>query len=308
VALLLTEDDVRELLDPVALIAAMERALAGFSSGESVQPVRSVIGLNENSFFGVMPALMPALPVHGAKFLTVLPGNRERGIPTHRATIMLADPCTGDLLAILDGRLITEMRTAAVSAISVRYLARWDSKVLAILGNGVQARSHREVFPLVHRFDEIRGWSPTTRSGHAASAQEAVEGADVIVLATSSTVPVIEDAWVKPGAHVISIGACVPTQREIDPALVARSHLVVDSRAAALKESGDVVQGIREGRFTEEHVKAELGELILHNRVRTSEDDVTVFKSLGLAVEDIAAAHLVYLRARETGKGREIEI
>lgn len=305
-ALLLTEEDVRELLDPVALIAAMERALASFSSGESVQPVRSVIGLNENSFFGVMPALMPALPVHGAKFLTVLPGNRERGIPTHRATIMLADPGTGELFAILDGRLITEMRTAAVSAISVRYLARKDSKILTILGNGVQARSHREILPLVHRFDEIRSWSPTAKSGK--DGRQAVEGADVIVLATSSSVPVIEDAWVKPGAHVISIGACVPAQREIDPALVVRSYLVVDSRAAALKESGDVVQGIREGRFTEDHVKAELGELILCNRARTTENQVTVFKSLGLAVEDIAAAHLVYLRARESGKGREIEI
>lgn len=304
-ALLLTENEVRDLLDPAELIAAMESALADFSSGVAIQPVRTVIALNDGAFFGAMPAYMPGLPVHGAKLVTVVPKNLERDQPTHRASILLADPQTGDLLAVMDGRLITEMRTAAVSALSVRYLARQNSKTLAILGNGVQAHSHRQFLPLVRTFAEIRAWSPRSKPANAAaSAREAVEGADVIVLATSSAVPVIEDGWVKPGAHVISVGACVPTQREIDPALVASAFLVVDSRAAALKESGDVVQGISEGRFSPDHIQAELGE----RPKRAAESDITLFKSLGLAVEDLAAAHLVYRRAKETNKGTEVNI
>jgi len=305
VALLLTEHDIAELLDPLELIPAMEDALSSFSSGTAVQPVRTVLGLRDGAFFGVMPGYMPALPVHGAKLVSVIPKNHQRGLPTHRATIVLIDPDTGDLLAVTDGRLITEMRTAAVSAVSLRYLAHENSKILALLGNGVQARSHREVLPLVRHFEEIRAWSPQSKPANAAaSAREAVEGADVIVLATSSPVPVIENAWVKPGAHVISVGACVPSQREMDPALVARGFLVVDSRAAALKESGDVVQGIQEGRFSADHIKAELGQ----RPTRIHDEDVTLFKSLGLAVEDLAAAHLVYRRARETGRGTEIDI
>jgi ornithine cyclodeaminase len=224
------------------------------------------------------------------------------------------------LLAIMDGRFITEARTAAVSAVAARCLAREQASVLAIIGSGVQARSHLEALTLVRRFTEIRCWSPTAvhverlvsdsarfpiRAGE--SAETAVRGADVVVLVTASSTPVILDAWVKPGACVISVGACRPHEREMDPALVARGRLVVDSRAAALKESGDVVEGLREGRFAEDHIAAELGEIVAHRKPgRTSEEQVTIFKSLGLAVEDVAAADFVHRRARQTGKGTAI--
>jgi alanine dehydrogenase len=312
--LLLTEADVRALLTMPDLIACMETALAAFSAGNVVQPVRTVLDLaDRHAFFGVMPAYMPSLPAMGAKLVTVYHSNLERGLPSHLGTILLFDPETGALDAILDGRYITEARTAAVSAVSAKKLAREDSRILAILGSGVQARSHFEALKHVRNFTEVRAWSPnaanlkafTDETGaiRSSSAEAAVRGADVIALTTSSPTPVLDDAWVKPGAHVISVGASRPTQRELDPALVARARLFVDSRASALKESGDVVMGIAEGRFTAEHVIGELGEPAT---ARASAQEITIFKSLGLAVEDVAAAHLALKRARQHSKGAAV--
>jgi alanine dehydrogenase len=312
--LLLTEADVRALLTMPDLIACMETALAAFSAGNVVQPVRTVLDLaDRHAFFGVMPAYMPSLPAMGAKLVTVYHSNLERGLPSHLGTILLFDPETGALDAILDGRYITEARTAAVSAVSAKKLAREDSRILAILGSGVQARSHFEALKHVRNFTEVRAWSPnaanlkafTDETGaiRSSSAEAAVRGADVIGLTTSSPTPVLDDAWVKPGAHVISVGASRPTQRELDPALVARARLFVDSRASALKESGDVVMGIAEGRFTAEHVIGELGEPAT---ARASAQEITIFKSLGLAVEDVAAAHLALERARQQSKGAAV--
>jgi alanine dehydrogenase len=213
--------------------------------------------------------------------------------------IVMLDPLTGIVEAILDGRYITEVRTAAVSAVSARHLARTDAQVLGILGSGVQARSHFEALALVRKFREVRVWSPTadrlrqfaTETGARAmeSAEAVVRGADVVVTVTASPTPVIKSEWVDDGAHVIAVGSCLPSKRELDPALVARARLVVDSRAAALQEAGDVVMGIAEGRWTAEHIAAELGEL----PTRRDDHEITVFKSLGLAVEDLFAAHLV---------------
>lgn len=305
--LLLTESDVRELLAMPELIDCMESALRAFSSNQVVQPVRTVIDIaDHHAFFALMPAYAASTPALGAKLVTVYHSNLEKGLPSHLGTIILLDPETGALDAILDGRYITEVRTAAVSAVSVKKLARKDSRALAILGSGVQAHSHFEALSRVAKFDEVRAWSPTRANldGFASSigaramdsAESAVRGADVIVLVTASATPVIENEWVKDGAHVISVGACRPTQQEMDPALVKRSRLFVDSRAAAMKESGDVI-GAGEG-----HIVAELGEPI----ARESPGEVTVFKSLGLAVEDVAAAHLVLTRARAQGKGKTI--
>ena len=317
-ALRLTQADIRDALPVMELIDTMEAALASFSSGAVVQPVRTVLELGDGALFGTMPAYIKEPPVHGAKLLTVIPSNASRGLPTHLATIVLLDPATGELLALVEGRFVTEVRTAAVSAVSVRHLASPDASVLAILGSGSQARSHLAILPLVRPFRHIRAWSPTpahlrrlvsespTPVEPATTAEEAVRGADVVVLATSSVTPVIADDWVMPGAHVISLGACRPTQREIDPDLIARAALIVDSKAAALRESGDIVQGIREGRFSEDHIRAELGEVVSQRPGRVSPQEITVFKSLGLAVEDLAAAHLVYRRALEQGKGSEI--
>ncbi|HLY07566.1 MAG TPA: ornithine cyclodeaminase family protein [Rhizomicrobium sp.] len=309
--LVLSEAVVRELLSMPDLIAAMEGALAAFSAGTVVQPVRTVLEVGEqHSFFGLMPAYVPSAPAMGAKLVTVYHSNLERGLPSHLATIVLLDPATGGLEAILDGRYITEARTAAVSAVSAKKLARGDSRVLAILGSGVQAHSHVEALGHVLKFSEIRAWSPTranlenfaraTGARAMDSAEAAVRGADVIVLVTASPTPVLENSWVKPGAHVISVGACRPTQREMDPALVARARLFVDSRAAALKESGDVVMGIAEGRFDANHIVAELGDATAK---RQSSEEVTIFKSLGLAVEDVVAASLALERAKKMNRG-----
>ena len=323
---LLTEDHVRALLPPADLIQAMEAALARFSAGDVVQPVRSVLAVGpQKAFFGVMPAFVAEPPQLGAKLVTVFNGNLARGLPSHLATILLFDPGTGALVAVMDGRYITEARTAAVSAVSAKALARADAASLAIIGTGVQARSHLDALAEVRALTDVRVWSPQARSrerfvgdmtGRIAapvraceSAEAAVRGADIVVLVTSSPTPVVDDAWVTPGAHVISVGACRPDQREMAPALVARGRLVVDSRAAALVEAGDVVQGIRDGNFDATHVAGELGEVLL-GRVagRRTGQEVTIFKSLGMAVEDVAAADLVYRRAEDTGAGTVLEL
>lgn len=306
------------------LIAAMETALAKFSAREVLQPVRSVLTVGPTkAYFGLMPAYIPSPESLGAKLVTVFGENHKKQLPSHMATILLLDPDTGALLALMDGRYITEARTAAVSAISTRFLARTDASRLAIIGSGVQARSHLEAYQHVRSLSEVRIWSPTERSRQqfvhdmspqvsmpivaAASAEAAVRDADLIVLVTSSPTPVIDDGWVADGAHVVCVGACRPTQQEMPPQLVARSRLYVDSSAAAIVESGDIVMNIAAGLFDTSHVRGELGELIL-GRIegRTSPDEITVFKSLGMAVEDVVAADLVFRRASETGAGTEL--
>jgi len=323
---LLNEAEVASLLSMGELIGVMESALARFSAGDVLQPVRTVLSVGPTkAFFGVMPAYLPDPGRLGAKLVTVFNGNEARGLPSHLATILLLDAETGALCGILDGRFITEARTAAVSAVSARHLSRVEASTLAILGTGVQARSHLEALKEVRGLKDIRVWSPrltsrerfveemathvtgTLRATH--HAEQAVEGADLIVLATSSPTPVIENGWVSDGAHIMSVGACRPDQREMDPRLVARAELYVDSKAAALVESGDVVMGIREGRFGEAHLRGELGEVVLRRvHARTSHDQVTIFKSLGMAVEDVAAAGLVLDRAHERGIGQRLEI
>ncbi|HEY1493865.1 MAG TPA: ornithine cyclodeaminase family protein [Candidatus Solibacter sp.] len=314
----LSESDVRSALPMVDLIDAMERALIAFSAGRVVQPVRTVMEFRPGGFFGLMPALDPD-GLLGAKILTVLPENLEAGLPSHQASILLFDPASGALLAVADGRYITEARTAAVSAVSVRHLARRDAKVLAILGSGVQAHSHMEALPLVHDFREIRAWSPNAARLHkfashwnitaAHTAEQAVRGADVIVLATSSATPVIEDEWVHEGAHVIAVGACRANMREAAPRLVARSLLVVDSRAAAMKEAGDILLAIQEGHCTAGHIHAELGEIAAARKSgRRDAAQVTFFKSLGLAIEDVVSAGLAYRRAVECDGGVQVPL
>lgn len=303
----LDEDEVRARLPMPDLIEAMELALVEFSAGRVQQPVRMVLEFGtQRSLFGLMPTYVPSLPALGAKLVTVCAGNAVRGLGTHQAIIVMLDPETGMGEAILDGRYITEARTAAVSAVSARQLARKEAQILGILGSGVQARSHCEALGLVRQFREVRAWSPNASrlrqfaaetGAHAMESAEAVvRGVDVVVAATASPTPVVQSEWVSDGAHVIAVGACLPSQRELDPALVERARLVVDSRAAALCEAGDVVMGISEGRWTAAHISAELGEL----PTRKNDREITVFKSLGLAVEDIFAAHLVLTRSDRT--------
>ena len=291
----LDEAAVRKALDWDTLITAMETALASFSAGKVIQPVRNTLTVEEGKrYLGIMPAV--AEDAMGAKLVSFYPGNAGTPHPTHMAMIALFRPDTGEPLAAMDGRLITEMRTAAVSAAVTRGLAPAESRVLALLGSGVQAEAHFEALKRVRKFAEARVWSPTRENARrfaethgvaeARSAREAVEGADVVVTATSATTPVLFGAWLKPGAHVNAVGAARPNWRELDDAAMHSGALIVDSRAAALAESGDVI-------LSKAPIFAEAGE-IFAGAPKPAAGTTTIFKSLGLAVEDIAAARLVY--------------
>jgi len=299
--LFLNEDRVRQYLRMTDLIPAMEKALIVFSAGKVTQPVRSVIKVDPpGGFLGLMPALTPE--GLGLKAVTFYPSNAEHGIPTHMATIFLVDPRTGTPLAIMDGRLITEMRTAAVSAVATKLLAAPDARILGILGSGVQARSHLEALRLVRQFEEVRVWSPTKEhakqfaeeiGGTAVSAEEAVRGSDVVVTVTNSKTPVLKGSWLKPGCHVNAIGACRPDWRELDDEAMA-NIVFVDSREGAMKESGDVI-------LSGAKIYAELGETFA-GKVPSHAGEITIFKSLGMAVEDITAAILVYRAVTEKSR------
>jgi ornithine cyclodeaminase/alanine dehydrogenase-like protein (mu-crystallin family) len=295
----LDEAAVNRLLRMEEVIPAMERALADFSSGEVVQPVRTILPVADHEgFFALMPAY--AGGALGAKLVTFYPQNQ--GVPTHHATILLFKPETGEPLVSMDGRLITEVRTAAVSAVATKYLARPDASVLALIGSGVQARSHLEALRLVRRFEEVRVWSPRHAEDFArqfdgvrasASAEEAVRDADVVVVATTSKTPVLSGEWLSPGVHVNAIGAPRPDWRELDDEVLRRTRIYVDSREAAFKESGDVIAA--------GEAFAEIGEVVVGAKPgRESSEEITLFKSLGLAVEDVATADLIHRRATNT--------
>jgi alanine dehydrogenase len=286
---------VSDLLRMEEVIPTMERALADFSSGTVVQPVRTMLPVAEHGgFLGLMPAYTGS--ALGTKLVAFYPRNTD--VPTHHATILLFKPETGEPLVTMDGRLITEVRTAAVSAVATDHLARSDASVLAIIGSGVQARSHLEALRLVRELREVRVWSPHRAQAFAeehsvvaaASAEEAVQGADVVVTVTTSPRPVLLGEWLSPGAHVNAVGAPRPDWRELDDEVLHRSRVYVDSREAALKESGDVLAA--------GEVFAEIGQVVAGTKPgRRSAEEVTLFKSLGLAVEDVATAELVYRKA-----------
>jgi thiomorpholine-carboxylate dehydrogenase len=243
-------------------------------------------------YLGIMPAV--AEDAMGAKLVSFYPGNAGTEVPTHLAMVLLFRPDTGEPLAVMDGRLITEMRTAAVSAAATRRLASPDSRVLALLGTGVQAHAHLQALRLVRRFEEVRVWSRTAEHAErfaeqhqakAMPAESAVRGADVIVTATNALQPILEGAWLKPGAHVNAVGAPRPDWRELDDAAMAKT-VVVDSREAVLKEAGDVI-------LSKAKIYAEIGEIFAGIK-EAPVSATTVFKSVGIAVEDIATAKLVY--------------
>lgn len=271
----------------------MERGLAAFSRGKVLQPVRQMLTIEERKrYFGIMPAV--AEDAMGAKLLSFYPGNAGTGVPTHLAMIFLFRTDTGEPLAVIDGRLITEMRTAAVSAAVTKYLAPSDSRVLALLGSGVQARAHLQALSHVRRFEEVRVWSRTAahaerfaeqHGARAMAVEAAVRGADVVVTATNAIEPILEGGWLKPGAHVNAVGSPRPDWRELDDRAMA-NIIVVDSREAVLKEAGDVL-------LSGAAIYAEAGEIFAGTK-KAPAGATTVFKSVGLAIEDIAAAKLVY--------------
>ena len=292
--IVLDEAQVRSLLRMEELIPAMAEAMRDLSLGKVAQPLRTIVPVTDHAgFFGVMPAYGGAL---GAKLVTFFPDNR--GIPTHHAMIVLFRPETGEPLVTMDGRLITQMRTAAVSAVATDLLAPREMKVLAILGSGVQARSHLEALRVVRQFSEVRVWSPRHAGEFAkehdlrasASAKEAVRGADVVVVATSATTPILKGEWLSPGMHLNAVGATRPNWRELDDDCVVRAKLFVESREAASNESGDVIAAGK--------IFAELGEVIAGARPgRESADEITLYKSVGVAIEDVVAADLAFRRA-----------
>lgn len=291
----LAEPDIEKLLDWAALIERMEGALAQFSTGRVIQPVREILSVEEGRrYFAAMPAITE--DAMGAKLVSFYPANAERGRHTHFALIALFDRETGEPLAAMDGRLITEMRTAAVSAAVTRACVATDrARSLALLGSGVQAKAHLEALRHLYQLDDVRVWSRTAANAsrfaeaHAASAyasaEDAVRDADIVVVATASMQPVLKGAWLTDGAHVVSVGAVRPTWRELDDDVIRRA-LIVDSRAAAMKETGDVI-------IPSAEIYAEAGEIFAGIKP-APRGGGTVFKSVGLAVEDMATARLVY--------------
>jgi thiomorpholine-carboxylate dehydrogenase len=292
----LDEARVRLVLRWDPLIAAMEPALAAFSSGKIIQPVRDMITIEEGRrYLGVMPAVTP--DAMGVKLVSFYPRNAGTDIPTHLGTILLSRPDTGEPLAVMDGRLITEMRTAAVSAAVTKHLSRPESHVLALLGSGVQASAHLEALSRVRRFDDVRVWSRNPEHARRfagehnikamSNVQSAVRDADIVVTATNAQAPFLKGQWVKRGALVNAVGSPRPTWRELDDELMNAAVLVVDSREAVLKESGDVI-------LSKAPIYAEVGTIFAGTKPKPSPGSTIIFKSVGLAVEDIAAAKLVH--------------
>ncbi len=304
--LILSEPEVRQLLPMRECIEAMDEVLRALARGELHQPLRSMSRPPEGeSLIGLMPAHRGgARPVWSLKEIVVTPGNPTRGLDPHQGAVLLHDGETGQLRAIMNASPITEIRTAAVSAVATRALARPDAAVVAILGGGVQGRSHAEAMSAILPAAEIRTWS--RRDG--GTPDEALDGADVVCTCTSAREPIVRREWVAAGAHVNAVGSSIRTARELDTQTVADARLFVDRRESALNEAAEYLAALDEGAIRADHIRAELGEVLVGAHPgRTSDDELTVFKSLGLAVEDLAAAELVEERARERGVGTEVE-
>ena len=321
--LVLAHDDVKRLLPMEDCIELMAGVLADLARGSVWQPLRFVVRPpGEPSLMGLMPGhRSQPEPAYGLKVVCIFPGNPARGIDAHQGGVLLFDGETGAPRALLDASAVTEIRTAAVSGVATRLLAREDAKELAILGSGVQARSHLEAMAKVRPFARARVWSRTPEHAEAfvaeasvpfpveatATAEEAVRGADVVVTATSAREPIVRREWLGPGAHVNAVGSSIPTARELDAETVAAAALFADTRESMLNEGGDYLFAVREAGIGPEHIRAELGEILVGAREgRTSADELTVFKSLGVAVEDLATAELVYARARDAGVGTAV--
>ncbi|MBV9807240.1 MAG: ornithine cyclodeaminase family protein [Solirubrobacterales bacterium] len=322
--LILGHDDVLAALSPEDCADAMADVLSAHARGEALMPLRRVFPFDGAAgFLAVMPAWRGgADPVFSMKSLCLIPGNPARGLDAHQGTVTLFDGSTGAPRAILDASAVTGVRTAAVSAVATRLLARPEARVLAILGAGVQGRAHVRALADVREFAEVRVYAPSRehaqalaslangRGAVARSAEEAVRGADVVVLATSSREPVLRREWLAPGTHVNSVGASQPSSRELDVETVAASALFCDSRESLRNEAGEFKLALEQGAIAgEDHVRAELGQVLAGLAPgRLSAEELTVFRSLGLAVEDMAAAERAVARARELGIGTEVAL
>ncbi len=322
---ILNQSDVQRLLDMGDCVEAMGNALAALTRGEATLPLRQMMWLPERiGILGLMPAALHTPPLTGLKAITVFPGNHGTELDAHQGAILLFEAERGRLLAIVDATSITAIRTAAVSGLATRLLSNPEASDLAILGSGVQAASHLEAMLRVRPVRRVRVWSRTW--DHAKQfadlestrrqipvqacrgAEEAVSGADLICTVTSAREPILHGSWIGWGAHVNAVGSSLPTARELDSAAVQQARLFVDRRESTLHEAGDFLIAKAEGVVSDDHIQGELGEVLLKRVAgRVSAGEITLFKSLGLAVEDLAAADLVYRRSLQTGVGVELE-
>jgi ornithine cyclodeaminase len=318
--LVLSERDVRQLLDMGSCIEAMTEVLASLARGELYQPLRSIARPpGADNLLGLMPAYRGgAQSAFALKEIVVAPANPARGLDTHMGGVLLHDGETGELIAVLNASPVTEIRTAAVSAVATRALARPDAQRVAILGAGAQARGHVHAMRAVLDDPEIRIWSRNLDAAErlagevgatvSPSVDAALFGAEVVCTTTAAVEPIVEKRWLARGAHVNAVGSCFPTVRELDTETVAHSSFFTDRRESCLNEAGDYILAAAEGAIGPDHIKAELGEVLagMHPG-REHEDELTVFESLGIAVEDLASAELVVRRARERGVGSEVD-
>jgi alanine dehydrogenase len=318
--LIVNQQQVVDLLPMADCIEVMAETLAALARGQAILPLRPVMALPQGGLLALMPSYLGSIQAAGVKVITVFAGNEGSGYDAHQGAVLLFETEHGSLRAIVDATAITAIRTAAVSAVATRLLARPDAGDLAILGSGSQASTHLEAMRLVRDLRRVRVWSrnpahtrafagrESQRYGLAVeavdTAQEAVAGADLICTTTSAREPVLQGGWIAPGAHVNAVGNCLPACRELDTAAVAGARLFVDRRESTLNEAGEFLLARQEGAIGDEHIQGEIGELLLGTVTgRQSPSEITLFKSLGLAIEDLAAAHYIYERALPAGQG-----
>ena len=326
--LVLSEHDVEELLTFPECIEVMADALISLARGEVHNPLRSIVRAEGASgFLGLMPAYRGGeKAAYGLKEICLFPGNPARGLDTHLGGVLLHSGETGELKAIMNASAITAIRTAAVSALATRLLAREDARVHAIIGAGVQARSHLRAIPIVRSVTEVRICSRTRAKADALAAacaietgaptirvvdsiEEAVRDAGIVTTTTSAREPVIRRGWIAPGTHINAVGSSIAAARELDSETVAAASLFVDRRESTLNESGDYLSAVREGAIAgPEHIRGEIGEVLIGRAEgRRSRDEITLFKSLGIAIEDLAAAQFLYDKAGKQGRGRWVD-
>jgi ornithine cyclodeaminase/alanine dehydrogenase-like protein (mu-crystallin family) len=316
---IIDEHDVRRLLPMGECIEVMAEALASLARGEVHNPLRFVVRPPDApSLMGLMPAYRGgATPLWGLKTVVIAPGNAARNMDLHQGFVALFDGETGETRALLNAGGITAVRTAAVSAVATRLLARDDARTLAILGAGIQGKANLEAMRAVRNFDRVVAWSRTPgRAGaeldgveEVATVEEALRDADVVVTATSAAEPIVQRSWLKEGAHVNAVGSSIPTTRELDTETMRDAALFVDRRESTLNEAGDFLFPQREGAIGPDHIRAEIGELLIGSAEgRRSRGELTVFKSLGLAVEDLAAAEHVLRRAEAEDAGTVVSL
>jgi ornithine cyclodeaminase len=323
--LFVNEAGVRETLTMDACVRLMRQALTTFAEGDAVLPLRSMVRLPQgNGLLGLMPGYLGEPRSFGLKVVTVMPGNHGTPYDSHQGVVMLFGIERGEPLAVIDASSITAIRTAAASGAATDALANDDAGDLAILGSGTQARTHVEAMAVVRPLRRVRIWSRTRANAErlarevarerscpvevSASAEEAVRGADLVCTTTSAPAPILRGEWLAPGAHVNAVGACFAATRELDTEAVRRSRFFTDARESCLNEAGEFRLAREEGAITDAHLVGEMGE-VFAGRVpgRISRSDVTVYESLGIALEDLASAHYIHARAVQDGSGQWLE-